>query len=127
MTRTFAGLCPPNLTQPYVLGDFQIELREGVVILYFSKNGLGPGTNLDSTWTREKPNLDQGRGSTWIKDGAQPGPVLGLNLDQARGSTRTRHGSQLGSGMGQPGADTGLNLDQARDPTWALSGPGIVF
>ena len=32
-----------------------------------------------------KPNLEQGRGSSWTRHGAQPGPGTGLSLDQGRG------------------------------------------
>ena len=39
------------------------------------------------------PNLDQGRGPSWTRDRAQPGPGMGLNLDQSWGSTWTRHGA----------------------------------
>ena len=95
-------------------------------------------------------NLDYGRGSTWIMDGAQPGLGTGLHLglwtglnvdygrgylDQGWGPTWTREGPDLSRGLDQgqgstwtrhgvqPGPGTGFTLDQGWGPFGTHSGP----
>ena len=58
------------------LAHFHPELV-GPLDFYISKN---------DTWAWDRPNLDQGGGSAWTRDGSQPGPGTGLSLDQARAS-----------------------------------------
>ena len=62
----------PNVPKPRFWAKFHLGM---VVIFYFSQNSTRP-------WPR--PNLEQARGSTWTRHGAQPGPGTGPNLDQGR-------------------------------------------
>ena len=88
--RTFVSFRPRRLPNPMFFCTFPRGACGGIHILFFPK------------W-----HLAQGRGSAWVKDGAEPGPETGINqpgmglgrsLDQRRSLAWTRHRAQQSLG-----------------------------